>query len=153
MARSDKVQFRREFTLTSNGYAGTSEGFFVGDILSLHIDILGDKNTFILEGRVGLANEWTTIVAKASDDSFRHYQDIDIRAFEYIRLELFGVSDTPVRTILFGYEHNAIQTEINTKASDRDFNISLNDSCTLSDIKEELVKLNQYMEIITGDKL
>jgi hypothetical protein len=152
MARSDKVPFRREFTVSTNGYLGSADGFFVGDILSLHIAVLGDDVGILLQGKVGRTGEWQNISVLPSTDDKRHYNDIDIRAFEYFRLELFNVKASTDIT-LFGYENN-IDKQINiVQLSDRDRDTVLSDSCTLKEIKEELLKLNQYMHIITGDKL
>lgn len=148
MARSDKVQFRREFTLTSNGYVGSSEGFFVGDILSLHVDFLGEEVSYLIQGKVGRQGIWVNLPNKGHG----HISDLDIRAYEYVRIEVFNI-DTSINVIMFGYEENVKQDSIIAKLSGNEERINLENNDNLKQIKNELIKLNQYMEIITGDKV
>jgi hypothetical protein len=149
MARSDKVPFRREFTMTSAGYAGTAEGFFVGDILSLHIDFSTNSTSCLIEGKVGRQGIWETL---AKNSGTGHFTNLDIRAYEYVRIQIFNiVSSTNI--VMFGYETNIDTEEVTIKYNDRDF-LQL---CRLTDsnknIEELLTKLNEYMEILTGEKL
>lgn len=149
MARSDKVPFRREFTLTSNGYVGNADGFFVGDILSLHIDIVDKSAGLLLEGKVGRQGNWELIT---SVNKVKSLPNIDIREYEYVRIQAFDiVSSTNV--VIFGYEQNILQTALETVASERDFNTNLAIKCLLVEIKEELIKLNLQMAEITGDEI
>jgi len=147
MARSDKVPFRREFNITSNGYVGNDEGFFVGDILSLHVDIVNKKAGLLVQGRVGRSGDWHTI---ASEGNSTGISNIDIRQYEYVRIEITNVSNS-TNVILFGYEQNVLQTNIETIATDRDFNINIQIKCLLGEIKDELIKLNLQMAEITGE--
>lgn len=39
------------------------------------------------------------------------------------------------------------------KRNDNDFNREMNNACTLKEIRDELIKLNQYMQIITNEEL
>lgn len=150
MARSDKVAFRREFSITEPGYVGNeSVGFFVGDILSLHIDFSRIGTAFILEGKVGRQGTWENIETGSKGS---HFPDIDIRSYEYFRLCIIDVTQ-PVNVIIFGYEENVIQKEITTKYNDRDFMQLCKMTQASEDMREELIKLNKYMEIITGEKL
>ena len=149
MARSDKVPFRREFTLTSNGYVGNADGFFVGDILSLHIDIVDKSAGLLLEGKVGRQGNWELIT---SVNKVKSLPNIDIREYEYVRIQAFDiVSSTNV--VIFGYEQNILQTALETVASERDFNTNIAIKCLLVEIKEELIKLNLQMAEITGDEI
>jgi hypothetical protein len=147
LARSDKVPFRREFTAATSGYVGDSEGFFVGDILSLHMDFNIPNASFLLEGKVGRKGVWENISKKKGN----HFPSVDVRAFEYIRLELIDVTASTTVT-LFGYADNIVTSEITTVAGDRDF-LQL---CTLTEsnrhIEELLRTLNKHMEIITGEE-
>lgn len=149
MARNDKVPFRREFTLTSNGYVGNADGFFVGDILSLHIDIVNVKAGVLVEGKVGRQGDWQRIT---NANNVNNIPNIDIRQYEYVRINLTNIKNT-TNIVLFGYEENIIQTNIETIATDRDFDINIQIKCLLGEIKEELVKLNQQMIEITGDEI
>lgn len=149
MARNDKVPFRREFTLTSNGYVGNADGFFVGDILSLHIDIVTVKAGVLVEGKVGRQGDWQRIT---NANNVNNIPNIDIRQYEYVRINLTNIKNT-TNIVLFGYEENIIQTNIETIATDRDFDINIQIKCLLGEIKEELVKLNQQMIEITGDEI
>jgi hypothetical protein len=148
MARSDKVPFRREFNVTSNGYIGNEEGFFVGDILSLNIDVVNKKAGLLVQGRVGRSGDWHTI---ASEGNTTGISNIDIRQYEYVRIEITNVRNS-INVILFGYEQNVLQTNIETVATDRDFNINVQIKCLLGEIKEELIKLNLQMAEITGEE-
>ena len=149
MARNDKVPFRREFTLTANGYVGNADGFFVGDILSLHIDIVNVKAGVLVEGKVGRQGDWQRIT---NANNVNNIPNIDIRQYEYVRINLTNIKNT-TNIVLFGYEENIIQTNIETIATDRDFDINIQIKCLLGEIKEELVKLNQQMIEITGDEI
>jgi hypothetical protein len=149
MARSDKVQFRREFTLTSNGYAGNSDGFFVGDILSLHVDILNGNISYLIEGKVGREGEWRTIKSGSNE---RYIENIDIRAFEYVRVEISKITSS-TKIILFGYENNIVQESIISKLEGNELQFALESRDNLEQIVEELKKLNTYMSIITGEDL
>jgi len=146
MARSDKVPFRREFTLTENSYAGDENGLFVGDILSLHIDINKPSGMFFVEGKIGRSGSWEQVALGNNNEG------IDIRAFEYIRIYVSGVSTSTTITI-FGYPDNIIQQEVTVKATDNEVNRSIENNMLLCDIKDELKILNQYMSIITGDEI
>lgn len=148
MARSDKVPFRREFRLESNGYVGSEDGFFVGDILSLHIDVVNKKAGLLVQGKVGRTGDWHTI---ASEGNSTGISDIDIRQYEYVRIEATNIRSF-TNVILFGYEQNVLQTNIETIATDRDFNINIQIKCLLGEIKEELIKLNLQMADITGEE-
>lgn len=148
MARSDKVPFRREFTLSSSGYVGSDDGFFVGDILSLHIDIDAASVSFILEGRVGNTGSWEKMNLPTGTT---HKSGIDIREFEYIRLQLLNVR-TDTRVTLFGYEDNVrIDNQLVT-LSNRDYNELCESKFLLEEIKNNLEKLNMHMAIITGEE-
>jgi hypothetical protein len=149
MARSDKVAFRREFTLTTSGYVGDSTGFFVGDIFSLHVDILDGATTILAEGKVGREGDWETILTGPTQ---RHVAPLDIRSYEYVRVQIFKITKT-TQVILFGYDAPIVQKQIVTEAGERDFTHILNAVCDIAEIKNELKTLNKYMEIITGDKL
>lgn len=150
MARSDKVQFRREFTLTSNGYAGDDAGFFVGDIASLHVDFTtASKISYLITGRVGRTGEWEEIKKGKDED---HLENINIRKYEYFRLEIFNV-ESSTAVVIFGYESNAPQSDLQVIQSERDFKLLSDSASSLKKIEKELKKLNLYMEIITGDKL
>jgi hypothetical protein len=147
MARSDKVPFRREFTLTSSGYVGTSDGFFVGDILSLHIDINRPSVTFVMEGRVGIQGEWEKINLPTGT---RHKAGVDIREFEYIRIEALNIR-LNTKITLFGYEDNVrIENQLVT-LSEKDFNQLHDSRYLLEEIKDTLEKINRHMTIITGE--
>ena len=148
MARSDKVPFRREFTVASNGYIGNEEGFFVGDILSLNIDVVNKKAGLLVQGKVGRSGDWHTI---ASEGNSTGISNIDIRQYEYVRIETTNIRSS-TNIILFGYEQNVLQTNIETVATDRDFNINFQIKCLLGEIKEELIKLNLQMAEITGEE-
>lgn len=149
MARSDKVPFRREFNITSNGFIGSDEGFFVGDILSLHIDIVDKQASLLVQGKVGRQGNWELINSK---NNVKSLPNIDIREYEYIRIQAFDISSS-TNIILFGYEQNILQEVLETVASDRDFNNNLEIKCLLVEIKKELVKLNLQMAEITGDEI
>lgn len=149
MARSDKVPFRREFNITSNGFIGSDEGFFVGDILSLHIDIVDKQASLLVQGKVGRQGNWELINSK---NNVKSLPNIDIREYEYIRIQAFDISSS-TNIILFGYEQNILQEVLETIASDRDFNNNLEIKCLLVEIKKELVKLNLQMAEITGDEI
>lgn len=149
MARSDKVPFRREFRLESNGYVGSEDGFFVGDILSLHVDIVDKQAGLLVEGKVGRQGDWETI---SSTGNVKSLPNIDIREYEYIRIQAFNISSA-TNIILFGYEQNILQEVLETVATDRDFNNNIEIKCLLVEIKQELIKLNLQMAEITGDEI
>jgi hypothetical protein len=148
MARSDKVPFRREFILSAPGYAGSDEGFFVGDILSLHIDIDRSSVTFILEGRVGRDGVWEKMNLPTGTT---HKAGVDVREFEYVRLQVLNVR-TDTRVTLFGYENNVrVENQLVT-LSNRDYNELCESKFLLEEIKNNLEKLNMHMAIITGEE-
>ena len=149
MARSDKVPFRREFRLESNGYVGSEDGFFVGDILSLHVDIVDKQAGLLVEGKVGRQGDWETI---SSTGNVKSLPNIDIREYEYIRIQAFNITSS-TNIILFGYEQNILQEVLETVATDRDFNNNIEIKCLLVEIKQELIKLNLQMAEITGDEI
>lgn len=149
MARSDKVPFRREFRLESNGYVGSEDGFFVGDILSLHVDIVDKQAGLLVQGKVGRQGDWETI---SSTGNVKSLPNIDIREYEYIRIQAFNISSS-TNIILFGYEQNILQEVLETVATDRDFNNNIEIKCLLVEIKQELIKLNLQMAEITGDEI
>lgn len=148
MARSDKVPFRREFNITSNGFIGNEDGFFVGDILSLHIDVVNKKAGLLVQGRVGRGGDWHTIDSRGNTTGL---SNIDIRQYEYVRIQITNVKSS-TSVILFGYEQNVLQTNIETIATDRDFDINIQIKCLLGEIKDELIKLNLQMTDITGEE-
>ena len=149
MARSDKVPFRREFRLESNGYVGSEDGFFVGDILSLHVDIVDKQAGLLVQGKVGRQGDWETI---SSTGNVKSLPNIDIREYEYIRIQAFNITSS-TNIILFGYEQNILQEVLETVATDRDFNNNIEIKCLLVEIKQELIKLNLQMAEITGDEI
>jgi len=149
MARSDKVPFRREFRLESNGYVGSEDGFFVGDILSLHVDIVDKQAGLLVQGKVGRQGDWETI---SSTGNVKSLPNIDIREYEYIRIQAFNISSS-TNIILFGYEQNILQEVLETVATDRDFNNNIEIKCLLVEIKQELIKLNLQMAEITGEEI
>ena len=149
MARSDKVPFRREFKVAQNGFVGDSEGFFVGDILSLHIDVVNKQVNFFVQGKVGRHGDWEIITSK---DNVKSLPNIDIREYEYVRIQALNViAETEI--IIFGYEQNVLQSNLETTLSDRDFNTNIEIKCLLGEIKNELIKLNIQMSEITGDEI
>lgn len=149
MARSDKVPFRREFAFDSGGFIGPEDGMFVGDILSLHMDFSVKSISCLLEGKIGKQGIWENI---GKDSGTGHYGSVDIRSYEYIRLSVFDVTQ-PATVVIFGYENNVIQEEINIKYNDRDFMQLCKLTQASEDTRDLLIKLNKYMEIITGEDL
>jgi hypothetical protein len=148
MARSDKVPFRREFTMTSSGYAGSSDGLFVGDVLSLHIDIDQPSVTFLLEGKVGRSGDWEKVDLPTGT---RHKAGVDVREFEYVRLEVLNVRKA-TRVTMFGYENNVrVENQLVT-LSNRDYNELCESKFLLEEIKNNLERLNMHMAIITGEE-
>jgi len=147
MARSDKVPFRREFQITENGRVGSEEGFFVGDILSLHLDTSKDVS-ILVEGRVGKNNAWETVL---KDSDKNHFPNIDIRSYEYIKISLFKIPSNGVRLTLFGYEQNIPLENILVQQVDRDFDISRENSHNLKHILDELKIMNKHLKAITGE--
>jgi hypothetical protein len=101
MARSNSVAFRREFTLTESGYAGSADGFFVGDIQSLHIDFSKNQVGVLLEGKVGKSGDWEFILKNTNVGFIR---DIDISPYEYVRVNIIPINIPSVNIVLFGYE-------------------------------------------------
>lgn len=149
MSRSDKVPFRREFSMSSDGYVGSDEGFFVGDILSLHLDVNKPSIGFVLQGKVGRDGEWEKIKLESGTT---HKADIDVRSFEYIRLEVLNINEE-TKVTLFGYENNTrIENQLVT-LSDKDYKELCQSKFLLEEIRDSLGKLNIYMSIITGEDL
>lgn len=152
MARSDKAPFRRSADVSSDGYFLQSEGFYVGDIRTLHMDLI-DSNTnitYVLQGKVGREGVWQEI----SDAiiTAKHFKNLDVSSYEYVRLKLLNVSSTVTVTI-FGYEGAAIANEVSIKDSQAAIN---RDSALLDEvcsIKDEIKKIVIYMEEILGDKV
>lgn len=148
MARNDKVPFRREFTVTSNGYVGDSNGFYVGDIMSLHVDSSVDNTGFFVEGRTSTKTKWETIHINGEK------RDVDIREWEYVRVSVkLPKASTSITVVLFGYSIPVDKKEIITVSSEKDLHLALENNNNLKQILIELEKLNDYMSIITGDKL
>jgi hypothetical protein len=152
MARNDKQPFRREFTTTGSGFVGSEVGFFVPDILSLHLTISAKFDRVIMQGKVGDGN-WQTIPLEDNTGDYLHFNNLDISPYEYVRFNGYCEKNEIREVIFFGYKHNPTTDKVTTIASDLDFKQNLEANYTLKEIKEELVKLNNYMYIITGDKL
>lgn len=148
MARNDKVPFRREITITENGYVGTNSGFFVGDIMSLHVNTENNKDSILVEGKSSVIGNWETL--------YRGYEtkDIDIKAWEHIRVSVtLGIGYTSSKIVLFGYELPIDKDIQITHPTDNNLRIELQNNDNLEAIKLELEKLNTYMAIITGEKI
>lgn len=151
MARSDKAPFRRELIMTEDGYFIHDEGFYVGDIKTIHINILnGQDSNYKIEGKVGRSGDWQRIFTTSK--SQRHIPNIDISEFEWVRLEVFGI-DEATEVIMFGYKEATALKEMPITFNENDLNRNIDQVCLLKDIKEELQKLNIYMELITGEEI
>jgi hypothetical protein len=147
MARSDKVPFRREYEFSSDGYLTESDGEFVGDILSLHLEF--DRDTsYKVEGKVGITGKWRTLSSGRSLVK----DNIDLRSVEYVRVSVFSV-ETGTNAFLFGYEDDAAKHVLSVKTVGAELDRSICDSKNMEKMVEELKKLNTYMSIIVGDKL
>ena len=102
MARSDKVPFRREFSVTSDQWLASDDGFVVGDVLSLHVHVIDGTDTGVLvEGRVGRTSAWTLLEKHTGSG---HFPEIDVRDWEYVRIFASGVPSTGADFIIFGYD-------------------------------------------------
>ena len=151
MARSDKAPFRREGTMTSSGFFLSSDGFYVGDIRTLHMDILnGNETSYLLEGKAGRTGEWQRVQGQSLEN--RHFKDINISSYEYIRLRLYDVKGN-VEIVIFGYEGNPVQSKLNVVQNKDIITHNIEMLCLLNDMKEELKKLNIYMSEILGEEL
>ena len=149
MSRSDKVAFRREFTKIDSGYVGTEDGFFVGDIITLHIDSSEINVTIVVEGKVGRTSDWEPII---SYRSINQCQSTDIRNVEYVRVSVFSIAQS-TDIVLFGYPVPIFRDEITTIQTTEQKVLEQEKHEELCKIKEELIKLNQYMSIIVGDEI
>lgn len=148
MARSDKSPFRREIVVTSSGYVGDSNGFYVPDIMSLHVDSSVENTGFFVEGRTSVKTKWETIHLDGEK------KDIDIRAWEYVRVSVtLPTSAISATIVLFGYGIPVDRKEIIAISSKKDMDLNIENNNNLKQILTELQKLNMYMSIITGDKL
>jgi len=147
MARSDKVQFRREFKIDSGGYLGGGfQGFFVGDILSMHIDLSSSASSILVEGRVGNSGDWELLRKTSQVYSLTN---IDLRDIEYVRVYLVPIHSKGVRAVLFGYDSPA---DRNTDKRDAETkHISLQQYSELTEIKDILLEMNTRLKIITGE--
>lgn len=148
MARSDKVQFRREFSLSNEGYVGTSEGFFVGDIMSLHVSIIDGTPSHLLQGKVGRKGEWVNI---CSGDQTRHIPNIDIRQHEYVRLFISSISTEAIVT-LFGYEAPVDKDVQAISIEEYHKNNILDQNDLLYSILDELKGIKLHLQCITDEE-
>jgi hypothetical protein len=150
--RSDIAPFRREQTMTGSGFfLDQRDGFYVGDIKTLHMDILnGNETSYLLEGKVGRKGEWQTVSGDSLEN--RHFKNIDISSYEYIRLRLYDVTHS-VDIVVFGYTNNPILTELKIKEEQSVLERNTEILCILEDIRDELKKNNIYMSEILGDEI
>jgi hypothetical protein len=148
MARNDKVKFRREYTITSDGYLGDSTGLFVGDILSLHIDIVSNKASIVVEGKIGHTGDWNKIAIMPNAESL---MDIDLREYEYVRIHAYNV-DTSTKIVLFGYDVPVLQREINVIQSKEDERRNIDNNIVLKEMLEELKKINIHLSLIDEEE-
>lgn len=148
MARSDKIPFRREFTITSSGFLGDANGFYVGDIMSMHINSSVNTTGFSVQGRSSIKHNWETIHKNGE------LQDLDVRQWEYIRVDAFLLSGVASDTIiLFGYDLPRDKDIQITQTVGPDLNYMSDTAQCLKEIREELYRLNRYMEEIVGEPL
>jgi hypothetical protein len=152
MARSDIAPFRREATMSSSGYfLNEKNGFYVGDIKTLHMDILnGNETSYLLEGKVGRTGEWQQIQGDSLTN--RHFKNADISSYEYIRLKLYDVAHN-VDVVIFGYTDNPILKELTVKEEQSVLERNVEIVCLLTEIKEELQKNNIFLSEILGEEL
>jgi len=151
MARSDKVAFRREFRVSSAGYVGDELGMFVGDILSLHIEVVDSaRSSFLLEGRVGRQGSWETLKTAGKED--KKFEKVDVSAYEYIRLYVSSVEeDTEV--IIFGYDKPVTSKDSVTHVSLSEDNMLelKHQTLKLDKLVELMQQQNEYLRYILGD--
>ena len=150
MARSDKAPFKREYTIAQVGKL--PEEIYVGDIKTLFLGTnpVGGASGFI-EGRVGKSGKWFTVEYNLDKNGIS--DAIDIRNVEYIRFEALTVSKT-TQLAMFGYYDDTNENDsIFIKRTERELERELHTIELLTDIKEELQKLNIHMSLVTDEEI
>lgn len=147
MARSDKVPFRREYTFSEDGILTADQGEFVGDILSLHMSF-SRPTSYKLEGKVSRDGAWNTL----SQGTSLSVDNVDLRPVEYIKLTIVEVDETTSVT-LFGYNDDIAKDIIMVTKVGDELDRDIENTNRLTEIRDELRKLNLYMSIITGEDL
>jgi hypothetical protein len=141
MARNDKVPFRREITVTENGYVGNSTGFFVGDIMSLHVNTEHTTDDLTVQAKSSVSGTWETIYSGPETEG------IDIRMWEHIRV-FINISNGTSQVVLFGYDLpvDSVKTvNLNEKDSS---NVFYNNIVT-EKILKQLEIMNIHLGILT----
>lgn len=145
----DNVPFRRKFVVSSTGLLDGNKGFFIGDILSLYLNLINDNTLgVIVRARRGDSERW--IILDENNDG----DIIDVSAYEYIDINVltFNLINNP-QIILFGYREPPIKDTILIDYAPNANDINIDMLCKLSSIENELKKLNVYMSIITDEEL
>jgi hypothetical protein len=151
MARSDKVKFRREYTVSSGAYLGDSiNGFFVGDVLSLHIDLDLPSSSVLIEGRIGTSGPWV-FLRKATGEV--HIGDVDLTQMEYFRINVVPLTGVPIKVIMFGYDNPVQSGKTLTEKDDRDFDLDIKNQQLLEEIRDSLQSINTHLSFITGEDI
>ena len=151
MARSDKVKFRREFTILTNDRIGGDQGIFVGDILNLHLSIQRPNNlVFIVEGTIGRTCPWEVLTIDIDSDG---HNTIDIKTVEFIRITIadFSAADASL-LVLFGFDLDIPPDVQEISFADKELVLQHEIKDLLSDILCALELNNKQLAIITGDE-
>lgn len=150
MARSDKAPFKREFDFNVAGILGGGEGMYVGDIKTIYIDMNPiNTATGFIEGKIGRDGKWFKVPYSLDEG---RSGAVDVTEVEYIKFVVDTVQES-TSINMFGYYDAPQNKEIEITFKEADQNRNIEQLCTIIDIKEELIKLNTYMKIITGEDI
>lgn len=147
MSRNPKAPFNREFTVTQTGILGNIEGDYVGDIKTIYIHTSSVAAEGLIEGKIGRGGKWYSVPFSIVEGLTGA---IDISGYEYIRFTATRITQsTDIRILgLFDQVNDElVQIEYKEREQDR----SIDSACLLKEIKSELIKLNTYMALITGE--
>lgn len=149
MAQNTQTPFRREFVVSGGEYLENDEGIFIGNINSLRIELIQSIGDILVQGKIGRSGNWHTLY---KNNSITLAPDLDVRAFEYIRIYVVPGSPIPTRCILIGSLALPAITTYSTVQSERDHAIAVENNILLRDIAAQLTRLCSYFEILIEDR-
>lgn len=137
---------RRRHTVTSADWLTGSEGINVENTAYLHFSSGTKSPRLLVEARLD-NNTWVKLPLKVNGDA---HVIADVSAWEFVR---YSSLSTGQIIHVFGTDVSVENQHITVSQDIRDYNISVENQEILINIHDQLEKMNQYMQIITGEKL
>jgi hypothetical protein len=151
MAKKE-TKFRQEFNVTEDGILGgsnTNKGIMnVEEILSLHVDVVSDEASIIVEARIG-KGDWRQIANVPNAENLNY---VDMRDYEFIRVKAFNIRKA-TKIIIFGYDSPVKQDKLEIKFSEKQQDREVVNTELLQNILKQLEIMNVHLSTISDEEI